>query len=1115
MKSIKYFAALAFPAMLAACANEEIQVERPQAMKEVVGAEFIGTDISMIASKGNAGSRFAGGDSDFDEEDKLGLGWIVVNNGPSQSQTSAGKFYNNKLYANHLFEYVKGESNTFTTKSNIYKGYHFAYYPYTYMEEVDAKTIEISPKQKVGYLEGATSFEAHYQRFAQRFQMSALQFLTKESLDPDTYQLVQKFDMRTPLSHLVVKTTAEGSFATNENLKTYDIKSVSFDLGKEVFAQSAELDVTKLHKLSADMTDAENEEALLASFAKVLKPGYYTTVDGNKTWNVGRLASAKTEVEVASYKVSANQPRLITYVLPMDEPTAFTEEEAKLAKIEVEAGGGKFVIDYTPNAEEESAADTNNKALEALVAAYSTDGLFVAKTNQNVVLDIVLTEADFVADFTGVTNDNWAEKVQLANDLNRGVETFTLAKGANVIFEGKNLDAEGNMLAPKAGVIVNTVEDNPSNGTLTIEGNTVWNENIDINTNRVTLEVSKDATLEVNSVLAPSRINNYGTISALAQAEVGKIWNNEGYLFNYGRVDVTYGAFVNVNSTAKGIIAYTLNASDVENPSIVKELIATSTNKYGHANVNTLVINKPIDIDLYKNVDGTTGSTEEGRYNDKVTDGSDATGAYWIENLAAVSLEINEGIVKASYAPVKVANVTMTGGTINNIEISGKLTIKGGHNNVNVNDHQKIGSVEIKGGENTIHATEITTVVETVKGRNAIHAEKIGSDLAVNGEHHEIVVATLKNVEVTGSAVISNSNIDGDLTVNSGTTKMENVNISGTLTNNGTVVIDSTEEFVTIGNIKNSNELTANTDVIVKTIELIYGSKTTVNKDNTIWYTIPKANGGYKQDGTTTGKIEFYGAQWASTIEELQSAIDAAVEGDNVILFGGDIAGDLTVSQNPNVKIVIDGRNHEFNGAIIVDGKSSRYETAALSINNVNFRETTAKDAFINLGDGTDATRYTNNVTVDGCTFDGEGEVAIKSYTGGDKNLKINNCVVSENCHSLLQITNVEEGLEISNCQVYSKNGANLNSTPAMVMDKCTFDVRGYAVRLGVNGTVGGETKAFEIKNSSLKSACEEDEDAVIIFRDNAKKATLTLENTSVTGTKVYLGNEVANIVVK
>ena len=168
-------------------------------------------------------------------------------------------------------------------------------------------------------------------------------------------------------------------------------------------------------------------------------------------------------------------------------------------------------------------------------------------------MDIVLTEADFVADFTGVTNDNWAEKVQLANDLNRGVETFTLAKGANVIFEGKNLDAEGKMLAPKHGVIVNTVEDNPSNGTLTIEGNTVWNEMIDINKNRVTLEVLKDATLEVNSVLAPSKINNYGTISALAQAEVGKIWNNEGYLFNYGRVERRASTFEGIDSFTRKI----------------------------------------------------------------------------------------------------------------------------------------------------------------------------------------------------------------------------------------------------------------------------------------------------------------------------------------------------------------------------------------------------------------------------------------------------------------------------------------------------------------------------------------------------------------------------------
>ena len=35
MKTIKYFAALAFPVMLASCVNEEIAVETPLKMQEV------------------------------------------------------------------------------------------------------------------------------------------------------------------------------------------------------------------------------------------------------------------------------------------------------------------------------------------------------------------------------------------------------------------------------------------------------------------------------------------------------------------------------------------------------------------------------------------------------------------------------------------------------------------------------------------------------------------------------------------------------------------------------------------------------------------------------------------------------------------------------------------------------------------------------------------------------------------------------------------------------------------------------------------------------------------------------------------------------------------------
>ena len=391
MKTIKYFAALAFPVMLASCVNEEIAVETPLKMQEVAGAELIGTDISLNATNGSASSRFVGGESGLGKLDKLGLGWAVVNNGPSQSQTVNGEFYNNKLYANHLFEYVEGETNTFVTKSNIYKGYHFAYYPYTFMEEVGAKTIEISPKQEVGYVDNEES-TAYNKRLAQQFQISALQFLDRNSLD-DNYQLKREFPMKSPLSQLVVKTTTteKGSFATNTNLKNYKIKSVTFNLGKDVFAHSAELDVTKLFKLGTnqrpDMTIPQaNEQGLLNSFAEVMKPKYATTatVEGETivTWHNGRASNTKTEVSVDNYVVSASNPRLMTFVLPMNEATSFTEDEKEAVSVEIEAGGGKFVIGYTPNAEEKSPEDTNNKALAQLVAAYSEGGAFVGKYNK-------------------------------------------------------------------------------------------------------------------------------------------------------------------------------------------------------------------------------------------------------------------------------------------------------------------------------------------------------------------------------------------------------------------------------------------------------------------------------------------------------------------------------------------------------------------------------------------------------------------------------------------------------------------------------------------------------------------------------------------------------------
>lgn len=250
-----------------------------------------------------------------------------------------------------------------------------------------------------------------------------------------------------------------------------------------------------------------------------------------------------------------------------------------------------------------------------------------------------------------------------------------------------------------------------------------------------------------------------------------------------------------------------------------------------------------------------------------------------------------------------------------------------------------------------------------------------------------------------------------------------------------------------------------------------------------------------------------------TTADELTQAI-ANATADVTIFLGDNITGNATAVQKENVKVTIIGNQKTYNGAIIVDGKSKRYTTAGLTIQNISFSaENISEPAYINLGkSGNDNTRYTNNVTVKDCTFSTTSRndvVAVKSYTGGDWNLNISGCTVNEGMHSMLQVANVEKGLNIAGCKVYSKNGINLNNTPSLEMERCTFDTKGYAIRVGVNGNTNNGV--FNISNSTLKSDCEDD-DAVIILRGNMAGSTLNLTNTTVTGTLQYTNESNATI---
>ena len=277
-----------------------------------------------------------------------------------------------------------------------------------------------------------------------------------------------------------------------------------------------------------------------------------------------------------------------------------------------------------------------------------------------------------------------------------------------------------------------------------------------------------------------------------------------------------------------------------------------------------------------------------------------------------------------------------------------------------------------------------------------------------------------------------------------------------------------------------------------------------VDEDAVAYYDLVIVNG-------CTKVIE--GSTLVSNITELQNALN---NGDRIIALIDDITGDVTVEQKPDVKITIEGNGHNYDGTILVNGKSARYATAGLTIQNINFKSTSiSADAYINLGSGDNSTRYTSNVIVKNCTFEGYANkpVAVKSYTGGDRNVSIIGCTVDNQMHSLAQLTNVETGLQIKDCKVYSKNGANINNSPALEMSNCIFDVTGYAVRVGVNGTVNSEQKTFAITNSSLKSACAESDDAVIVFRDSATNAELNLAGTTLIGKRQIIGNTTKTVI--
>ena len=454
-----------------------------------------------------------------------------------------------------------------------------------------------------------------------------------------------------------------------------------------------------------------------------------------------------------------------------------------------------------------------------------------------------------------------------------------------------------------------------------------------------------------------------------------------------------------------------------------------------------------------------------------------------IENLIIENVNIN---VKGDIAAAAVAYPYYT--DLHNITVKGKINIVARDYTAGVVSYTRrcvvASNLTIAGDEGSV-----------ISGRRTVGG--VISDIQMNGG----LTAQYTNFNASGLKITAEKSVGG-------ISGIIGQNLNGATVKNVQIVCDDIHKGKVAGSFSNNKPVI--TDLVVENVtgaEFLVGANYDQKVDTIIVINgkeyIYKGNGTYLVDGVYE----------TSTIEGLQNILNNAA-GETVINLVADLNGDVTVAQSAGVKITINGNNHNYKGVIVVDGKSATYTTAALTINNVNFNaEEISADACINLGaKGNNNTRYTCNVKVDGCTFDVPGAVGVKSYTGGDKNLTISNSTATAKAHSLLQAKGID-GILVEGCEIKSKNGLNFNNSTNVTVEQCVADVKGYAVRFGEGSAANGASETYTIENSTLKSACEEAGDAVIVLRGTADKAVLNLVNTTLDGA-IQIDNQ-ANAVVK
>ena len=413
----------------------------------------------------------------------------------------------------------------------------------------------------------------------------------------------------------------------------------------------------------------------------------------------------------------------------------------------------------------------------------------------------------------------------------------------------------------------------------------------------------------------------------------------------------------------------------------------------------------------------------------------------------------------------------------------------------------------------------------TVKNSRITGNNKVAGLIAHDGTSTQI---TIDNCHILDSYIASEDLKDGGCVGGmigyyaTGVAGKEN-NISNSSVEGCTIVGVNSSNSGKRANSEFIGSIMTKDDMVLNITDCILEGNTftqTINGTDLVTYLSafnPQYIGGDREEKTLgTITISINGetpAVRVTSSEQLQQVVNNATT-DITVELGGPLNGHISLTQKAGIDVTIIGNDHTYTGTLHIWGNGAS-DDRSMTIKNINFvfsteSEPDEKGCIYTTGSKDGKNSYACNVTIEDCTFtNAEGVkagAAIRQNVAGEKDWTIKNCTVAKNMHSLLQVSNTNkgdgEGLLVEGCKVYSKNGANLNSTCYATFIDCEFDVKGYAVRLGVNsGGNPDETKVYTFTNCTLSTTNEVDgTDAVIVIRKDAQKATLNFVDTELIG---------------